>query len=127
MGGRTSGTRPKGSGKPASGIPASGPGWGGRAKGFEHNDAAKAPTFGPGNQAAAGYHDMSKSQRLAALDELKFNIAMGLETADMVRVKALESYEDRHLGKSPSSLQVTGDAEHPVAVVYSWADAPDPE
>ena len=98
-GGRTSGTRAKGSGIPASGIPAGGMGWGGKPQGMPEH-APAAPAFEPGNQAAVGYHDMSRSERLAALDELKFNIAMGRETADLVRMKALESYEDRHLGKA---------------------------
>jgi hypothetical protein len=55
---RTSTTRSKGNG------PGKGTGWGGPAKGMPAR-AEKAPPFEPGNQAAAGPHEFSKSERIA--------------------------------------------------------------
>lgn len=45
--------------------PGKGPGWGGPAKGMPPR-GEKAAAFEQGNTAAAGYHDMSKSERIAA-------------------------------------------------------------
>ena len=84
-----------------------GPGWGGAAKGAPPQ-AKMAPAFEAGNQAAAGYHDMSRSQRLAALDERKWQIAMGEVMVEQVAMKALESYENRHLGTPVAKQEHSG-------------------
>lgn len=91
IGGRTSATR-KGNG----------PGWGGEAKGAAVARGEQAPPFEPGNRLAAipyAYRDMSKAQRLDALAERKWNIAMGLvPDAQPVMVAAATSFENRELG-----------------------------
>lgn len=102
----TSGTRKgNGSGKGS---------WGGPAKGAGTSDAPPATPFGAGNKAAAGYHDMSKSERLAKLDELKWNIAMGLTKAENVQLAAAMSFEDRHLGKARQSMELSGVDGEPI-------------
>ena len=88
-------------------APRGGDGWGGAPKGAGSH-AERAPVFEAGNEAARGYHDMSKSELLAALDERKWLIAMGLEQAEMVQARALDSYEARHLGTPTQTLQHSG-------------------
>ena len=73
-------------------------------------------TFEPGNQAAKGYHDMSRSERLAALDERKWNIGMGLVKAEQVAMKAIDSYEDRHMGKAVQAVQHSGPDGGPLQI-----------
>ena len=78
-----------------------GAGWGGPAKGAAASRGEMQAPFLAGNSAAKGYHDMSKSERLAALDERKWLIAMGqVADASQVQMAAVNSYEDRHVGKA---------------------------
>lgn len=102
-----------------------GPGWGGNATGAGF-DAPPHPPYEVGNQAARGYHDMSRSERLAALDERKWQIAMGEVQAEQVCMKALDSYEARHLGTPTQTLQHSGPDGGPIPtrVEYAWADTP---
>ena len=77
-----------------------GAGWGGLAKKAGTDAPMRAP-FEAGNQAAKGYHDMSKSERLAAVDERKWMIGMGLiPNVAPVEMMALNSYEERNAGKA---------------------------
>ena len=100
----TSGTR-RGSGKGKSGD-----GWGGPANGTGSVAAAHAQ-FEAGNSVAKGYHDMSRLERLAALDERKWQIAMGQTATETVALMALNSYEDRHLGKAKQALTIGGEQD----------------
>ena len=90
--------------------PGNGAGWGGPAKGAGWI-AKTHPPFEQGNQMAKGYHDMSRSERLAALDERKWQIAMGLQDVEPVALAALNSYEDRHMGKAKQALTIGGDQD----------------
>ena len=77
-----------------------GSGYGGPAKGSGADAPMQAP-FEAGNQAAKGYHDMSRSERLAAVDERKWMIGMGLiPNVAPVEMMALNSYEERNAGKA---------------------------
>ena len=105
-----------------------GTGYGGPAKGAGADAPMQAP-FEAGNQAAKGYHDMSRSDRLAALDERKWMIGMGLVPNVLpVEVAAINSYEVRHLGTPTQTLQHSGPDGGPIPsrVEYAWADLPTP-
>ena len=92
-----------------------GAGWGGPAKKAGTDAPMRAP-FEAGNDAAKGYHDMSKSDRLAAVDERKWMIGMGLiPNVQPVEMTALNSYEERHIGKAIArtvSLDPCADLTH---------------
>ena len=78
-----------------------GAGWGGPAKGASVSRGEMQAPFLAGNSAAKGYHDMSKSERLAAVDERKWMIGMGLiPNVQPVEMTALNSYEERNAGKA---------------------------
>lgn len=115
--------------RPSRARKGNGPGWGGPARGAEPRSEAAA-TFTDGNQAAAGYHDMSRSQRLAALDERKWMIGMGLlPTVQPVEVAAINSYENRHLGTPVAKQEHSGPDGGPIPtrMEYAWADTPSPD
>ena len=88
-------------------APRGGDGWGDAPKGAG-SQAERAPAFEAGNEAARGFHDMSKSERLAAVDHRKWRVAMGLERVEMVETRAMDSYEARHLGTPTQTLQHSG-------------------
>lgn len=116
-----------------------GAGWGGPAKG--EGSAGEPVPFEVGNQVAVGHggHDLykllNKEQRLAALDERKFNIAMGLVAdAQPVMVSAINSFEDRHIGKvtqpiaaeagTLASFVIYGEPEKATTDEWSQANQP---
>jgi len=79
------------------GGPAAGPGWGGPARGAG-NGNAEAPQLEFGHTLSRGPHDMSKSQRLKALNDMLFHLAMNAEQ-EMARIRACEACLDRMEGK----------------------------
>lgn len=68
------------------GGPANGPGWGGPARGIGHN-SCRAEGFAPGNDFAAGPHDMRRRKRWEAMLDLLYDLALTSEN-DMTRVHA---------------------------------------
>ena len=91
-----------------------GAGWGGPAKKAGTDAPMRAP-FEAGNDAAKGYHDMSKSERLAAVDERKWMIGMGLiPNVQPVEMTALNSYEERHIGKAIARQEHSGPDGAPI-------------
>ena len=73
-----------------------GVGWGGPAKGMTPR-AEQADAFEVGNTAAAGYHDMSKSERLEAHRAMLWGLGMSAE-CEATRVQAIKAYADREEG-----------------------------
>lgn len=108
-----SGKKPR-VGGPAKGAgyggPAAGPGWGGPAKGAG-NGSARAPELEAGHTLSRGFHDMSKSQRLKALKDRLFELAMDRNAPEMAQIRAIEAYLDRDEGKSVQRnvIATTGD------------------
>lgn len=72
-------------------------GWGGPARGIGSR-AMRAPPFTAGNRAAAGRHNMDRSQRRQALLDALFDLARTAES-DEVRVAATVAWLNRVEGK----------------------------
>lgn len=77
--------------------PGRGTGWGGPARGVGRG-ASKAPVFTPGNQQAAGPHDMARDRRrqrlMAELEHLAFT-AEREETQLAATIAWLDRYEGK--------------------------------
>lgn len=74
-----------------------GPGWGGPARGAGSR-AAKAAPFTAGNRAAAGEHNMSRSQRRQALLDMLFNLARTADSEE-VQLAAIVAWLNRVEGE----------------------------
>ena len=59
-----------------------------------------AAKFEPGNQAAAGPHDMSDSETQKALLAMYVTLALSDKSKPMEKIAAGEAWQDRKFGKS---------------------------
>lgn len=128
--------KPHGGYRPAKGVgyggPAAGPGWGGPAKG-PGNGNAKAPMLQGGHTKSRGTHDMSKAQRLKALEDRLFELALDKDAPGMAQIRAIEAYLDRAQGKpvqrsivtTTTNVALMDDAR--LAAIAGGADEDDPE
>lgn len=80
-----------------------GTGWGGPARGVG-SKLAKATPFTVGNRAAAGGHNLSRSQRRQALLNMLFNLARTADSEE-VQLAAIVAWLNRVEGK-PAAMMV---------------------
>ena len=99
-----------------------GPGWGGAAKGAPAR-AEMAPPFEVGNQAAAGHHDMSRSQRI---EHLVLRLMQMGDTAGEERDRITAALGAlRHLAGDTTKIEMSGPNGGPMQT--EMIDRPPPE